>query len=133
MDAADADISAFVEHGGKLILYHGWSDPGIPAAGTVRYYDDVKNTLGTATAASSVRLFMVPGMGHCAGGTGTDRFDALGALDTWVREDASPERIEAARMRDEERVRTRPLCAWPKTAVYDGTGDTDASENFECR
>ncbi len=133
MDAADADISAFVEHGGKLILYHGWSDPGIPAAGTVRYYDDVKGTLGTATAADSVRLFMVPGMGHCAGGTGTDRFDAVAALDTWVREDAAPERIEAARMRGTEPVRTRPLCAWPKTAVYDGTGDSDASENFECR
>jgi feruloyl esterase len=133
MDAADADISAFVEHGGKLILYHGWSDPGIPAAGTVRYYNDVKSTLGTATAAGSARLFMVPGMGHCAGGTGTDQFDALAALDTWVREDKAPERIEAARIRDDERVRTRPLCPWPKTAVYDGTGDTDASENFECR
>jgi len=133
MDAADPDISAFVERGGKLILYHGWSDPGIPAAGTIRYYEAVQGSLGDETTADNVRLFMVPGMGHCAGGTGTDRFDPVAALDAWVTQDAAPERIEASRVEGGALVRTRPLCAWPKTAVYKGTGDTDSSESFECR
>lgn len=133
MDSADPDISAFVERGGKLLLYHGWSDPGIPAAGTIRYYDDVLRTLGAATAAETVRLFMVPGMGHCRGGRGTDTFDPVEALDRWVRGGAAPARIEAARLTNGEVVRTRPLCAYPARATYDGDGDSDVSENFECK
>jgi hypothetical protein len=133
MDASDADLGAFTARGGKLLIYHGWSDPGIPPAGTIRYYDEVRATLGARTADASVRLFMVPGMGHCAGGTGTDRFDAIAALDRWIETDAAPERIEAERVVSGERVRTRPLCAWPETAVYSGTGSTDDSANFSCR
>jgi feruloyl esterase len=133
MDSADPNITAFVEGGGKLLLYHGWSDPGVPAAGTIRYYDHVREAIGPARTAESVRLFMVPGMGHCRGGTGTDTFDAIDALDSWVRQGAAPERIEAARMEGGEVVRTRPLCAWPKQAVYVGDGDTDVSASFECR
>jgi feruloyl esterase len=132
MDSADPDISAFVERGGRLLIYHGWSDPGVPAEGTIRYYDDVLSTLGAASAAESVRLFMVPGMGHCRGGTGTDTFDPVAALDDWVRGSAAPERIEAARIEDGEVVRTRPLCAWPTQAVYTGAGDPDTSASFVC-
>jgi feruloyl esterase len=133
MDSADPDITGFVERGGKLLLYHGWSDPGIPAAGTIRYYDDVLHALGAATAANSVRLFMVPGMGHCRGGSGTDTFDPVHALDGWVRGGAAPERIEAGRLEGDEVVRTRPLCSYPKHAAYTGEGDTNVSANFECR
>ena len=115
------------------MLYHGWSVPGIPAAGTIRYYDAVLRTLGPATAAATVRLFMVPGMGHCRGGRGTDTFDPVEALDRWVRGGAAPERIEAARIEDGEVVRTRPLCAYPTRATYDSDGDSDVSESFECR
>lgn len=132
MDSADPNLDTFVERGGKLLLYHGWSDPGIPAAGTVRYYDEVHAALG-AEAASSVRLFMVPGMGHCRGGTGTDTFDAVAALDAWVRGGAAPQRIEASRIENGTVVRTRPLCAHPARAVYDGSGSTDETANFECR
>jgi feruloyl esterase len=132
LDSADPNLDAFVERGGKLVLYHGWSDPGIPAAGTIRYYDQVRSALG-ADAADSVRLFMVPGMGHCRGGTGTDSFDAVEALDAWVTRGAAPERIEAARVENGGVVRTRPLCAYPKRAVYDGSGSSDDSANFVCR
>jgi hypothetical protein len=133
MNSADPDLGEFVAHGGKLILYHGWSDPGIPAAGTIRYYDEVGATLGATTAKDSVRLFMVPGMGHCRGGTGTDTFDAVAALDRWVTQAAAPERIEASRVENGAVVRTRPLCAFPTRAVYGGKGSTDDSRNFECR
>jgi feruloyl esterase len=132
MDANDANIDAFVAHGGKLLLYHGWADPGIPAAGTVRYYDEVRAALGERRSEDSVRLFMVPGMGHCAGGTGTDRFDALAALDGWLDSGSAPDRIEAERVVDGDVVRSRPLCAYPETAVYDGTGSTDESTSFRC-
>jgi pimeloyl-ACP methyl ester carboxylesterase len=133
MDSADPDLSAFVEHGGKLLLYHGWSDPGIPAGGTVRYYEAVRKTLGSEAADDNVRLFMVPGMGHCRGGTGTDTFDAVAALDQWIATDVAPRRIEASRVENGTVVRTRPLCAFPTRAVYDGDGSTDDSKNFECR
>jgi feruloyl esterase len=132
MDSANPDLGAFVERGGKLLLYHGWSDPGIPAEGTIRYYEAVGDALGT-TADESVRLFMVPGMGHCRGGTGTDTFDPVAALDRWVEAGTVPERIEASRVENSTVVRTRPLCAYPKSAAYTGTGNTDESTSFDCR
>jgi feruloyl esterase len=133
MNSDDAEISPFVSAGGKLLMYHGWSDPGIPAEGSVRYYERVVDMLGAGTADNGVRLFMVPGMGHCRGGVGTDQFDAVAALDQWVRTDKPPARIEAARVEDGDTKRTRPLCAYPSMAVYDGSGSTDASENFQCK
>jgi feruloyl esterase len=72
-------------------------------------------------------------MGHCAGGTGTDRFDAIAALDRWIETDEAPARIEAERIVAGERVRTRPLCPWPRAAAYSGTGSTDESASFSCR
>jgi feruloyl esterase len=133
MDANDSDLAEFVARGGRLILYHGWSDPGIAPAGTVRYYDSVRATLGESLAGDSVRLFMVPGMGHCAGGTGTDRFDAVAALDRWLATDTAPARIEAERVVSGQRVRSRPLCAWPQVAEYSGSGSTDDAASFVCR
>jgi feruloyl esterase len=76
---------------------------------------------------------MVPGMGHCRGGTGTDTFDAVAALDAWVARGEAPERIEAARVESGRVVRTRPLCEYPRQAVYDGSGSTDDSANFVCQ
>lgn len=133
MNAADPDLEPFIAGGGKLLIYHGWNDPGIPAMASVRYYDAVVDTLGAHRAADTVRLFMVPGMNHCGGGVGTDRFDAVSALDRWRTTGRPPSRIEAARVVDGETVRTRPLCPFPQTAVYDGTGDSDDAGNFVCR
>ena len=79
------------------------------------------------------RLFMVPGMGHCRGGPGPDRFDALTALEQWVEQGVAPERIIASKVNDEEEVlRTRPLCAYPKVAEWSGEGSTDHAANFTC-
>ena len=92
-----------------------------------------RKSLGAKAADDDVRLFMVPGMGHCRGGTGTDTFDPVAALDRWMTNGAAPERIEASRVESGKVVRTRPLCAFPKQAAWRGSGSTDDSANFECR
>jgi len=76
---------------------------------------------------------MVPGMGHCGGGDGTATFSMIKALNAWVANDQTPERIEASRVRGGQTDRTRPLCAYPQTAQYSGTGSTDDTANFSCK
>jgi feruloyl esterase len=76
---------------------------------------------------------MVPGMAHCGGGTATDQFDLLTALEQWVEQGQAPDTVPAARMEAGQVVRTRPLCPWPQTAVHNGSGSTDAMENFSCQ
>jgi feruloyl esterase len=131
LDATNADLSAFVAHGGKLLVYHGWSDPGIPPRNSVNYYDSVLKA--TRNARDGVRLFMVPGMAHCGGGDGTSTFDMIAAVDTWVETKAAPATIPASRVVDGQAVRTRPLCAYPAVATYKGSGSTDDAANFVCR
>jgi hypothetical protein len=96
IDAVNPNLSAFRSHGGKLILYHGWNDPAIPAINTVKYYEEVIGSIGRVNADSFVRLYMVPGMQHCLGGPGADEFgqdftwisdpqrNARTALENWV-------------------------------------------------
>ena len=130
-DANDPDMSRFTSRGGKLILYQGWAEPGIPPGNLVRYYDQISKK--TKTAKDSVRLFMVPGMGHCGGGNGTSTFDMVPALDAWVEHGRAPARINASRVRDGKVDRTRPLCAWPQAARYSGSGSIDDEANFVCK
>lgn len=131
MDAADPDLSGLVGNGGKLIIYHGWADPGITPYSSVDYYESVLTTMGES-ARDSVRLFMVPGMGHCGGGEGPSTFDMLQEIDDWVTTGRAPERILASRTRGGQVDRTRPLCPYPEIAVYNGTGSTDQAGNFRC-
>jgi feruloyl esterase len=77
-------------------------------------------------------LFMVPGMGHCAGGDGTDDFDKIGTLDAWVETGKAPDRISAAHKTRGAIDRTRPLCPYPEIASYKGAGSTDQAANFTC-
>jgi feruloyl esterase len=132
VNSVDPNLNPFFAHNGKLLMYHGWADPGVPPQGTVDYFNSVRETVG-AKASEDMRLFMVPGMGHCRGGDGTDEFDAVKALEQWVEKSKAPERIEASRIRNGKVNRTRPLCAYPKVAVYNGTGSTDESANFSCK
>ena len=131
LDATNADLSKFAAHGGKLLIYHGWGDPGIPPQNSVHYYQSVVKT--TKSARDSVRLFMVPGMGHCGGGDGTSTFDMVAAVDTWLATNTAPASIPASRVVDGKAVRTRPLCAYPAVATYKGNGSTDDAANFACR
>ena len=100
LNAVDADLTKFVARGGKLLIYHGWSDPGIPPQNALNYYQSVlAATPDKKAARDSVRAFMVPGMGHCGGGEGTSTFDMVAAVDRWVESGVAPERIPASRDR----------------------------------
>jgi feruloyl esterase len=129
-DANNANMSAFTKRGGKLILYQGWGEPGIPPANLVRYYAQIQSK--TSNAKDAVRLFMVPGMGHCGGGTGVNTFDMVSPLDQWVTGGKAPAQVPASRVRNGVSDRTRPLCAYPQIAIYKGSGSLDDAANFSC-
>ena len=130
--AMDADLKSFVSRGGKLLMYQGWSDPNISPFNTVHYYQSVLKTMGEA-ANDSVRLFMFPGMGHCGGGDGPNTFDAMGALAQWVEKGQAPDQLLASHRAGGAVDRTRPICAYPKSAAYKGTGSIDEAGNFACQ
>ena len=140
VDSNDPDLRSYRDNGGKLIVYHGWSDPDISPIASIDYFDRVVDVIaggsGTQSALSDTqefyRLFMVPGMAHCTGGPGPDRFDALTALENWVEKGVAPEIMLASKIIDEEVVRTRPLCVHPEMAIYNGSGDTNEAANFSC-
>jgi feruloyl esterase len=131
IDATDPDLAAFKAHGGKLIQYHGWSDPGVSPLSSVNYYTAVGRRLH-GDPSGFYRLFMVPGMQHCVGGPGPDHFDALAALEQWVEQSKAPDRLIATHLTDGKPDRTRPLCPYPQVAKWDGKGSTDVAESFGC-
>jgi len=133
MNSIDPDLKPLFSRGGKVLMYHGWADPGIAPQNSVNYYNSVIEKLGKAAVSNSMRLFMVPGMGHCAGGDGTSTFSMIDAISAWVEQGKAPDRIEASRVRAGKTDRTRPLCPYPQVAVYNGSGSTDESANFTCR
>ena len=133
VNAIDPDIKKFVARGGKMLLSEGWNDAGVPPLEMVNYYNNVVKTIGAKSAISAVRLYMVPGMGHCGGGEGTDHFDLFPALQAWVEQKRPPENLIASRMENGKEVRTRPLCAYPEIATYKGSGSTDDAANFTCK
>jgi feruloyl esterase len=133
MNATDPNMKPFFSHGGKLFLYHGWSDPNVPTLNTIKYYDSVVENLGGAAKASNnVRLFLEPGMGHCAGGEGPNAFDKVGALERWVEQGKAPDVVIASHSTGGKVDRTRPLCPYPQVANYKGAGSIDDAANFVC-
>jgi feruloyl esterase len=134
LNAMNPNLRAFIGRGGKLIQYHGWSDPQIAPFSSVEYYRSVLDAMGgAASVQGSYRLFMAPGMAHCGGGDGASAFDMLRPLEQWVENGKAPDRIEASRIRNGNTDRTRPLCPYPQVAVYKGTGSTDSAANFVCK
>jgi feruloyl esterase len=132
MAMTDPKLAAFGQRGGKLILWHGWADGLITPRNTVSYYENVVAQAGPSGAADRVRLFMEPGVNHCAGGEGPSSVDYLSALEQWVEDGKAPGRIIASGGQTSGATRTRPLCAYPQIATYKGQGSTDDAANFEC-
>ncbi len=114
-----------------MILYHGWSDGAIVAQNTVNYHAEVEERLG-GDQRDWLRLFMVPGMGHCGGGEGPDQVNWLAALERWVEAKKAPERITAHRVRNNLIELTRPLCPHPAVAKWSGVGSVTDEANFQC-
>jgi feruloyl esterase len=128
----NADLSAFVARGGKAILWHGYADQLISASGTVDYYKRVQQQMGGADrAAEFIRLFLAPGIGHCAGGTGAMPSGQLDALVSWVEDGKAPASLAASRQTPEG-PRNRILCPYPKVPKYKGSGSTNDAANFSC-
>jgi feruloyl esterase len=128
------DLRAFRDRGGKVILWHGWADQLITAEGTIDYYKRVQERMGGPNKTSEfARLFLAPGVAHCAGGEGPNPYGQLDALLSWVEQGKAPETMTAAR-RDQAGsiTRSRPLCQYPLVARYKGTGSTDDAANFAC-
>jgi hypothetical protein len=132
LNATSPDLSAYKTKGHKLIMWHGWADAGLSPLGTVQYYEQVRAR--DAAVRDFFRLFMMPGVLHCSGGTGPDEADWAAAIAEWVENGRAPDRIVARKAGPGgASSRTRPLCPYPQHAVYAGTGSTDQAESFVCR
>jgi hypothetical protein len=152
VNATDPDLGGFRSRDGKLVIYHGWDDPAIPALASIDYYQSVVRKLGQAAADSFLRLYMVPGVQHCAEGPGPDSFGQVGkwaatdpehsirvALEQWVERGAVPATVIATKYAADEDMQheaavtmTRPLCPYPQYAKYKGSGDPNLASSFVC-
>ena len=146
LNSTDANLAPFKGRGGKLIIYHGWNDPAIPAGNTVNYYNTIIAKMGQQNSDSFVRVYMVPGMQHCAGGPSADSFGSgispvptdpqhslELSLEQWVEKGTAPSSIIATKFNPDRTAKfTRPLCPYPLPAKYNGTGDQNSAANFAC-
>jgi feruloyl esterase len=131
LNADNPDLSALKTRGGKLILWHGWSDPALNALSTIDYYGRVQSR--DPGVRDYARLFMVPGVLHCAGGSGPDNVDWFGAIADWVEQGKAPESLVASKLdREGKTVRSRPLCPYPERARNRGSGSQDSAASYAC-
>jgi feruloyl esterase len=135
VEANDPDLTKFKARGGKLLLYHGWADPGPAPENTVNYYEAVNKKLG-GKQDDWMRLFLMPGVGHCGGGVGPDQADFLSALERWREKGDAPAQITATRGAGRGAgagtPMSRPLCPFPQVPRYKGTGSSNDAANFSC-
>ena len=131
IDSVETDMSKFKAHGGKLILFHGWADPAIQPDHTVNYYNSVLDKMGK-NGDNFMKLFMVPGMGHCSGGSGPNQVDWMSALETWREKGESPLFIIGRGTLDGKPM-SRPVCPHPQVATYNGSGDINSAASFSCK
>jgi len=150
LNSTDADLKAFQARGGKLIIYHGWSDAAIPPRNAISYFDNVEQTMGASTVTNFARLYMLPGVQHCAGGPGPNYFGQAGVLSAgdaqhdvftamvdWVEQGSAPGPIVATKFAKDDPANgvelTRPVCPYPQTAQYNGSGDAKQAASFVCK
>jgi feruloyl esterase len=134
IEASNPDLSKFKARGGKLLLWHGWADPGPAPENTINYYSQATKVAGGGSQSDWIRLFLMPGVAHCGGGVGPDQADFLGAMERWREQGVAPDQITASRNtgRSGRTPMTRPLCPFPQVATYKGTGSTDEASSFVC-
>jgi len=156
LNSTDPDLAKFKALGGKLIQYHGWGDAAIPPQNSIDYFETVQSVMGKTARQRDLgatqdfyRLFMVPGMSHCAGGVGATSFgnvppglhdpghDVVSALEQWVEKGVAPNQIIATGFVGGDSAKgvetTRPLCPYPEEAMYKGTGDINSATSFTCQ
>jgi feruloyl esterase len=131
LNATNPNLDSFKSHNGKLIIWHGWADPALPALATIDYYRKVLEH--DPKAAEYCRLFLVPGCLHCGGGPGATDVDWLSVIADWVEHGKAPDRLVASKRRDGRVIMTRPLYPYPQTASYQGTGDPNSADSFVVR
>lgn len=133
INANNPDLSKFVRHGGKLLLIGGWNDAAIAPSTNYDYFNAVVAKMGNR-AKNSVRLFMIPGMGHCPGGNGPSTFDidTIAILDRWRSTGQAPEQLIAQHRTAGRADRKILVCAYPNAAIYKGSGSFDDPANFRC-
>jgi feruloyl esterase len=132
VEPASTNLSTFSARGGKLLFFHGDSDPWFSPLDTLGYYQSLAAANGGAEKVSEwSEMFLVPGMHHCGGGPALDQFDMLGAVVNWVEKGTAPTSVLATGKAFPDR--SRPLCAYPRHAQYSGNGDTNDARNFSCQ
>jgi feruloyl esterase len=132
LGAWNPDLRPFAARGGKLIVYHGWTDPLLSPWNSIAYWEAVSARMGATSVPGFFRLFMVPGMEHCGDGPGPNRFDALTAIMAWREHGQAPARLIASGGTAPGGPRSRPLCPYPQVAHYSGRGSTDDAASFQC-
>jgi hypothetical protein len=133
LGADDPDLSAYAEAGGKLLLWHGAGDFGVPFQGTVDYYERVVATLGADRVDDFVRLYLAPGVGHCRGGSGAQPVDPMAAVVAWVEQGTPPATLDGQRADEDGSIAaTRPICPYPMVARWSGQGDPGTGVAFQC-
>jgi hypothetical protein len=131
-DATNPNLTPFRDAGGKLILWHGLADPAISPIGTIAYYQAVEDYMGGQAATQKfARLFLMPGMSHCAGGQGPSSFDALTAIINWVEQGTAPDSLLTTQAPSTANpVQSLPAYPYPLMATYNGTGDVNVASSY---
>jgi feruloyl esterase len=129
LDATQTDYTNFKSANNKMIMYHGWNDPALSAYSTISHY--VEAMKKDKDLASHIRLFLMPGVLHCGGGTGPDYVDWVKQIRTWVEDKKAPERIVLSKIENGKTIMTRPVFPYPAMPAYSGKGDTNLEQNFK--
>ena len=128
LDATQTDYSGFKKHNGKMIFYHGWNDPALSAYATIHHFDEAMKK--DKDLQSYMRLFLLPGVFHCGGGTGPDRIDWVDQIRDWVEKGKAPEKIVVSKIENGKTIMTRPVYPYPRVTIYNGKGDPNDEKSF---